>query len=191
MHAVLLDATPSGAEACRQGADALRRALSDAGYAVEQLTLRELPVAPCRGCFACWTDTPGRCPFSDASQSAAGMVANADVAVVYSPVRFGAWSFEAKKFLDRMICLVSPRFDASGLTRHKARYPRFPAFLGVGWLPGPDQEAAGVFARLVTQNAYNLRSRASGVLVLHGDEPWAAQRASCLAALGRLTGGDA
>lgn len=189
MRAVLLDATPTGHDACRQGADALRRALSDAGHAVDVFPLAELPMAPCRGCFACWTATPGRCPVSDASEIAARAYLASELAVLFSPLSFGAWSFQAKKLLDRMICLVSPFFDREapdGLTRHKPRYDRYPAFLGVGWLPGPDRETQDVFARLVTRNASNLRAPAWAQLTLTHDRPWSAQREACLAALATL-----
>jgi len=186
MRAVLLDGTPPGNDSCRQGADALRRALSDAGHAVDPFTLADLPMPPCRGCFACWTTTPGRCPFADASEVVARAVIGSELAVYFSPLTFGAWNWTVKKALDRMICLVSPHFEASGLTRHQKRYPSYPAFLGVGWLPGPDPEAEAVFRRLVAHNAYNLRAPAQAAVVLRGDMPWAVQREACLAALDAL-----
>lgn len=183
MRAILLDGTPHGHDACRQGADALRRALTEAGHRVEAYVLADLPMAPCRGCFACWTGTPGRCPFEDASQMTARALINAELAVFYSPVSFGVWHSTLKKALDRSICLVSPHFEARGLTRHKARYERFPAMLGVGWLPGPDPEAQELFGRLVEHNAYNLRAPAWAALVVNGARPWASQREACLAAI--------
>lgn len=190
MRAVLFDATPPVGDACRQGSDALRRALSDAGHAVDVFPLAELPMAPCRGCFACWTATPGRCPVSDASEIAARAYLASELAVFFSPLTFGAWNSTAKKLLDRMICLVSPFFDtthAGGLTRHKPRYDRYPAFLGVGWLPAPDREAQHIFARLVARNAYNLRAPAWAQLTLSHDRPWSAQREACLAVLASLS----
>ncbi|WP_243358143.1 flavodoxin family protein [Fundidesulfovibrio terrae] len=196
MRTVLLDATPPRNDACRQGADALRRALSDCGCQVESFPLAELPMAPCRGCFACWTDTPGRCPVQDASELAARAVIASGLTAVFSPVRFGVWSWQAKKALDRMICLISPHFEAAssaGPTRHTARYRSYPVFLGVGWLPGPDPEAVELFTRLVERNAWNFRSPAWDALVLDGDRPWAAQREACLKVLAGLgvSGGKA
>ena len=190
MRTVLFDATPPVGDACRQGADALRRALSDAGHAVDVFPLAELPMAPCRGCFACWTATPGRCPVSDASEIAARAYVGSELAVFFSPLSFGAWCSTAKKLLDRMICLVSPFFDTTSsgsLTRHKPRYARYPAFLGVGWLPKPDREAQKIFTRLVERNAFNLRAPAWGHLTLTHDRPWSAQREACLGALAALS----
>jgi multimeric flavodoxin WrbA len=187
MRAVPLDASPPASDSCRQGADALRRALVDTGHEVEHFGLSELPMAPCRGCFACWTATPGRCPFPDASEIVDRAVIASDMAVWYSPIRFGAWSWIAKKALDRMICLVSPHFDSTALTRHKTRYLHFPALWGVGWLPGPDPEQTQIFKRLVEHNAYNMRAPAWEATVVHGDRPWSAQRETCLNALAVLT----
>lgn len=186
MRAVLFDGTQPGNDRCRQGSDALRRALSDAGWAVEFFSLAELPMAPCRGCFACWTATPGRCPFEDASQPATAAYVRSGLAVLYAPLAFGAWPHSLKKLLDRMICLVSPHFEAEGLTRHRARYFRSPLLLGAGWTPSPDPEAEAVFARLVEHNAWNLRAPGWQALVLADDRPWAAQLQACRAAVGRL-----
>jgi len=186
MRAVLLDGTPAGDDPCRQGADALRRALGDAGHAVEAFPLAELPIAPCRGCFACWTASPGLCPFPDASQPIAAAVAHAELAVFYANTRFGVWGSELKKALDRMICLISPHFAPGSPTRHARRYARMPAFLCVGWLPAPDPEAGEVFRRMAGHNARNLGARAWRAVVLEGGAPWAAQRAACLDALARL-----
>ncbi len=186
MRAVMFDGTPAGDDGCRQGSDALTRALSDAGCQVERLGLADLPMAPCRGCFACWTTTPGRCPFGDASESAARAFIRSELAVVYTPLAFGAWSHTVKKALDRMICLMSPHFEAVTPTRHRARYDRYPLFLGACWSPLPDPDGAAVFARLVERNAWNLRAPGWQALALTGDRPWAAQRDACRGAVGRL-----
>lgn len=186
MKAVLFDGTPPGNDPCRLGADALLRALSDAGYEAARFELAGLPMAPCRGCFACWTDTPGRCPFEDASQPAVAAFAGARVAAFYSPLAFGAWSHTVKKLLDRMICLVSPFFEASAPTRHKARYERLPALLGACWLPAPDAQREAVFTRLVERNAWNLRAPAWRAVALAQGRPWSSWREDCRAAVGRL-----
>lgn len=195
MRAALLDGSPSGHDACRPAVDALRRSLSEAGYGVEEFALAELPMAACRGCFACWVATPGRCPVADASEQVVRGYIGADLAVLFSPLAFGCWSSSLKKALDRMVGLLSPFFETSGftggntpggLTRHKPRYRRYPAILGVGWLPGPDPEAEAVFARLAEHNAYNMRARAAASLVLLGDREWNVHRQHCLSALGRV-----
>ncbi len=186
MRAALLDGSPSGHDGCRPAVDALRRSLSEAGYVVEDFSLADLPMAPCRGCFACWVSTPGRCPVADTSEMVTRGVIGADLAVLFSPLSFGCWHSTLKKALDRMIGLLSPSFDTSGLTRHKPRYRRYPAMLGVGWLPGPEPVAEALFARLVEHNAYNLRAPAAASLVLMGNREWSVHRTLCLSALGRV-----
>ena len=129
---------------------------------------------------------PGRCPVADASELVARGVIGSDLAVLFSPLAFGCWHSTLKKALDRMIGLLSPFFDGSGLTRHKPRYRRYPAMLGVGWLPAPDVEAEAVFARLVEHNAYNLHAKAHASLVLMGHMEWNVHRQHCLSALAKV-----
>jgi len=150
------------------------------------MRLSDLPVAPCLGCFACWTRTPGRCPFEDASQLLARAFIQADLAALYAPLRFGVWGHGLKKVLDRMICLVSPHMLPGRLTRHARRYARYPRLLCVGWLPGPDREAGELFTRLVEHNAYNLHAPAWRAVALTGGAPWAAQRDACRDAARRV-----
>ena len=186
MRAILFDAADPGHHECRQAADALRRALGDAGFDVQNFPLAELPISPCRGCFACWLATPGSCPHADPSELVARAAVNAPLAVFFSPLVFGGYGWVLKKALDRMICLISPFFETKGLTRHTARYKRYPAMLGVGWLPGPDPESQAIFTRVVTQNAYNLRAPAQASLVLTADKDWAVHRKACLTAIRSL-----
>lgn len=186
MRAALLDGSPRGPHDCRQALDALRRAVTDAGYEVTGFPLADLPLAPCRGCFACWTATPGRCPVEDSAALVARAVIGADLAVFFSPLSFGGWSSTLKKALDRMIGLVSPLFERAAPTRHRPRYARYPQFLAVGWTPDPDPEAGAVFARLTARNAHNLHAPARAAVVLDGTLDWTRQRQACLAALTEL-----
>lgn len=186
MRATLIDAADSGDQNCRQAADALRRALGDSGFAVVEFHPADLPVAPCRGCFGCWLSTPGVCLQSDAAELMARQVMASDLWVLFSPLCFGGYGWRLKQVLDRMVGLVSPFFEWGAPTRHRPRYGRYPAMLGVGWLPEPDSEQEALFARLVARNAYNLHAPASAALALVGDKDWAVQRKACLAALGGL-----
>ncbi len=188
MRAVLLDGAPEGHDDCRLGADALLRALSDAGFLVERFELAGLAVAPCLDCEACWTRTPGSCPVQDASRSVAAAYAGADVAALYSPLAFGAWSHTVKKCLDRMACLLTP-FAASGAPALQApRYARLPSLLGACWTPAPDPQGEAVFARLVEANARTLHAPSWQAVTLVRGRPWSAWREACRAVTGRLAG---
>lgn len=186
MRATLLNAADPGNPDCRQGADALRRALDDYGLEVREFQLDELSVAPCKGCFGCWVSTPGECLQTDASGCVARQIIASDLWAMYAPLAFGGYGWRLKQVLDRLIGLVSPLFEWSAPTRRRPRYKRYPAMLGVGWLPACDTEQEALFARLVARNAYNMHAPASAALTLAGDKDWAVQRKACLAALGGI-----
>lgn len=186
MRAFLLNAADSGNPDCRQGADALSRALDDFGLDVSEVHLAEMSVAPCKGCFGCWVSTPGECLQTDALKCIAGQVVSSDLWALYAPLAFGGYGWRLKQVLDRLIGLVSPLFEWGVPTRHRPRYSRYPAMLGVGWLPAPDPEQERLFARIVARNACNMHAPASAALVLAGDKDWAVRRKICLAALGGL-----
>ena len=119
--------------------------------------LHSLEIAPCMGCFGCWTKTPGVCVIKDAGNGLAEAILNSDLVVFLTPVTFGSYSSELKKVLDRIICLVSPFFKKiDGEVHHQARYDRYPHLLVLGTLPKPDRESERIFSTLVERNAISL-----------------------------------
>jgi hypothetical protein len=151
----------------------LHERLAEHGYAVDLARLRETPIAYCRGCFDCWTRTPGLCRTDDAARDLARRLVASDTAVFLTPITFGGYSSELKKALDRSIGLVSPFFlRVDGETHHRRRYDRYPALLAVGVLPGPDPEDEALFRSLVRRNAINLHAPAQAAgIVYHGEDP--------------------
>ncbi len=45
-----------------------------------------------------------------------------------------------------------------GEVHHKARYKHLPSLIGIGILPGPEEESEQIFAKLVERNAINIHS---------------------------------
>lgn len=143
-------------------------ALEGRGADVEHVKLRELAIAPCTGCFGCWTRTPGECVFEDASRGIVRSYVSSDVVVYASPVTFGGYSSLLKTAIDRiMLPVLDPRFTVvGGEVHHRLRYRRYPGTIGLGTLPSPDPEAERLFATLVTRNGINVqRAAGAGVLV--------------------------
>ena len=148
---------------------ALEIELGARGWETEGLVLREVSVAPCTGCFQCWTKTPGVCKTKDAGRWVARSMIQSELVVLLTPVLFGGYAPHLKKALDRVIGLVSPFFErVDGEVHHRRRYEGYPALLGVGWLGEPDSEEERIFDRLVERNAINLRSPAWLSHVVHG-----------------------
>jgi multimeric flavodoxin WrbA len=161
MRALILD----GAEA-DDGLTALALAgltaeLEARGDAVEVIAGRDAVVAACRGCFGCWTRTPGECVVRD---DAAGLLERyiaADLVAYVTPVTFGGYSAALKTLVDRIIPLLDPRFTrVRGEFHHRLRYQRYPQLVGFGTLPAADQGAERTFATLLARNGLNIHADA-------------------------------
>jgi multimeric flavodoxin WrbA len=152
---------------------ALQDTLQAAGWAVTAWTLRDDKITYCLGCFECWTKTPGLCRIDDAGRAVAANMIDSDLVVYLTPITFGGYSSALKKAVDRAICLVSPFFThIDGEVHHHARYKRYPALVGVGVLPAPNQAQEQIFRTLIGRNAINLHAPVhDSVVVYRSQEP--------------------
>lgn len=159
MKALILDGTRSEERFSDDVQQALIRRLAAAGCEVESMTLRDMEVRHCVGCFGCWVQTPGECMIDDPARAVAQAFIASDVVVFFTPVTFGGYSSELKKALDRIICLLSPLFKRiDGEVHHEPRYRRYPRLLAVGFQPRPDRESEEIFTTLVDRNAINMHA---------------------------------
>lgn len=153
MKALILDGSREGDALTPAAVLGIASALAARGFAIEVVTLRERDIAPCAGCFGCWTKTPGDCVIADGARDVLRSYVAADLVVYATPVTFGGYSSHLKKMLDRLIPAVDPRFVVvGGEVHHRLRYRRYPKTIGLGTLPSPDPEASRLFAQLVARN---------------------------------------
>jgi len=75
---------------------------------VAQVFLAEKDIQYCRGCYSCWTKTPGKCPIPDDMTEVLSQLGRADVIVLASPVYFGNVSGTLKVFTDRLAVTGNP-----------------------------------------------------------------------------------
>jgi multimeric flavodoxin WrbA len=137
----------------------LERVLADTGWQTDLCNLREHDIAPCMGCFGCWTRTPGICMINDFAREIARLMVESSLMALVTPVTFGGYSSELKKALDRLIPNILPLFtQINGEIHHIPRYDRYPALLALGTLPQKDPEAEEIFTHLVSRNAINTYS---------------------------------
>jgi multimeric flavodoxin WrbA len=128
--------------------------------------------APCRGCFGCWIDTPGRCGMRDDANPLMADVMDGEELVWLTRIEHGGWSPLAKAALDRTIGLVSPFFTTlAGETHHSPRYARHPRWGVVAVLPADVDQRADVVQR---ERALFLHTVQRNALNLHGADPWVA-----------------
>lgn len=77
--------------------------LRDAGADVELVCTRDLDIKPCRGCFACWMKTPGRCVQRDDMAELLLKLRAADLWVLATPLYVDGPSAPLKNVIDRMM----------------------------------------------------------------------------------------
>jgi multimeric flavodoxin WrbA len=152
--------------------DALYEMISDLlkhlNWEINTFSPQDRHVAPCQGCFGCWTKTPGICVIDDDGRDVVKRAVQSDMIVFLSPVTFGGYSSDLKKAIDRLIPIILPFFmKIDGEIHHKPRYARSPLLIGVGLLSNPDEESTQIFKTLVARNAINLHSplSAAGVVI--------------------------
>jgi multimeric flavodoxin WrbA len=185
VNLVILDGTQGDV-----GVGAHLRASAEArGLTVTHFRLAEMTLAPCLGDFECWTKTPGRCRTQDGVQDIAPAVRAAGLVVFLTPVRFGGYSADLKKAVDRLIGLVHPYFhDQEGLTRHQPRYAGYPPFLFIGIAEQDLGDAEHTFNEVAMGNAVNLIAPGCRARILAlADPAWRAQLDDTLA---RVLGGE-
>jgi multimeric flavodoxin WrbA len=135
----------------------LIKLLTEKGWEVEPIILREKQIAGCLGCFGCWLKTPGICVIDDFGRGAAKKAFLSDLLVLLTPVTFGGYSSELKKALDRMIPILLPYFESyKGQIHHRMRYDKYPRLLVIGTDP-LNTEHEGTFLKLTERNVLNLR----------------------------------
>jgi multimeric flavodoxin WrbA len=130
-------------------------------YKVAHFKIRNLKLGPCRSCGSCGTRTPGRCVIKDDIESVMKATGPADIMIFLTPVRFGGYSAQLKKVLDRFMLLGLPLyFVKDGHLLHPNRYGKKTLFaLGVesDTAEGLNhRESMGNFQELVAANALNL-----------------------------------
>ena len=188
MNALVLDASRESDTRNQAAADTLAKEFDARGHRVERLSLRDLDIRACTGCFGCWTQTPGECVIADDARHIAEQVVNSGVTAMVSPVTFGGYSSLAKSVLDRMICLVLPTFTMlNAEVHHNPRYEHYPIWLALGTQPEPSAEEAALFARVVERNAVNLHNPSHAVEVVVGGQSAEAAVERLLASAGLWT----
>jgi NAD(P)H-dependent FMN reductase len=137
-------------------------------FAVETVVLRDVAVAYCHGCFECWTHSPGICKIDDAGRDLSRDFTVSDVVVLVTPVRFGSYSSETKKMLDRTLGTLLPFFrKIDGEVHHVPRYAYPPALGVVAVQDGVDAQSETTVRVLGMRNAINFASPSNAVAVVN------------------------
>lgn len=146
-------------------AGAVQEVLKERGVEHFYFTLREMNLLPCRACGSCGLRTPGECVLKDEIPEIMKALARSTTMVLLTPVRFGGYSSQLKRALDRFMLLGLPLYMVrNGQLLHPARYD-IRSLLAVGLkeenLEGQEEN----FRKLVAANARNLHLEHRALIV--------------------------
>ena len=93
---------------------------------VDELYIASMNIGACKGCFACWQKTPGRCCINDDMQTVIKKLIRADLIVWSFPLYYFNVPGMLKNLIDRQLPMslpfMSSRQDGYGSGSHDARY---------------------------------------------------------------------
>ena len=132
----------------------ISRFLSEHGFAVSQKVIARDELAFCRGCFDCWTKTPGECAIHDSIADINRACMTSDVVVYLCPVVFGQFSANIKSAVDRWLPNMLPFFTTrkDGSTMHPPRYPDYPKQIFLAYGDSLTDEEAKVFSDITMKH---------------------------------------
>ncbi|QAT50886.1 NAD(P)H dehydrogenase [Caproiciproducens sp. NJN-50] len=90
----------------------------------EIIPVSKRKIEPCRGCFSCWTKTPGICVIRDDMEEILKKYRSADLVLWSFPLYYFGMPSQMKALTDRLLPLNLPeiRPGGAGGNRHPARY---------------------------------------------------------------------
>lgn len=110
----------------------------------------------CVGCFSCWVKHPKKCIFNDEYKEICEYLKNSDELIIISKCRYGCYSGEVKRVLERCISYVLPYFTIRNKEiHHESRYNNN-LKLSVYFYGNIAEEDKEIAEKLVKANAINL-----------------------------------
>lgn len=100
----------------------------EAGAEVSEIFLIDRKIEYCRGCFACWTETPGQCVIKDDMNELINLFLESDFAGLATPVYGMLMTALLKNFTDRLLPLATPHLKRNneGDFYHEGRFKNIP-----------------------------------------------------------------
>lgn len=132
--------------------------------------LRDMNIIHCRSCGACGYKSPGKCVFKDDMHEVLRAAARCSTLVMLTPVRFGGYTSELKKAVDKIALMALPSYTVKyGHILHPSRYGH-KILLGIGVVERELKEQEESFKRLIDANALNLQYMQKTLIIRMSNE---------------------
>lgn len=116
-------------------------------------------VEDCRGCFECWFRTPGLCSLEDKGREVARRIVKSQKVIIITEIIYGGYSPEVKRYLERIISIMSPLFTVrDGVVHNQSRYGKYPEFIFLGYGDDINEEEKNCFRNLTKATASNFNT---------------------------------
>lgn len=136
----------------------LIRLLKENTEEISYYRLKDRNIMPCRSCGSCGLKTPGRCILGDDMQDILKAIAKSERIIMLTPIRFGGYSSQLKKAVDRFMVLGLPLYIVKkGKLLHPMRYGT-KTLIGIGITEKSMKGQEDNFRTIVERNALNMQS---------------------------------
>ena len=133
------------------------------------IDLFEKDIEYCRGCGYCNMENPGICIKNDDMQKIFPLMANSEVLIFVSPIKFGCINSQLKKAIDRYSVMGLPTYSVhKGELHHSTRYNNPSYFMSIGILEQPDEDMEDTFKLVSDRNANCFFADESESLIFNG-----------------------
>lgn len=141
--------------------DELKSKMKAASHEVTLMTLRDMNIRDCTGCWNCWWATPGQCSYRDDSHEVCRSVIRSDFTLMASPLTMGFVSVNLKRTNDKLIPLIHPYLAVvEGELHHRKRYDRYPVLgLLLEKAEDTDEEDLEIVRDMYRRLSLNFRSK--------------------------------
>jgi len=146
----------------------LLKILSEKNIKNNWIDLVEKDIEYCNGCGYCNMQNPGICAKNDDMKEIFPLMANSEVLIFISPIKFGCYNSQLKKAIDRYSVMGLPTYSVhKGELHHPARYNNPNYFMSIGILDQPNKDIEDTFKLVSDRNAICFFTEESRTLILN------------------------
>ncbi len=131
---------------------------------IKLIDLSSLNIQNCKGCFGCWTRTPGKCVIRDDAVKIYPLIAKSDKVIYITRIKYGGYDTVMKTMLERAIPIQQAFIRIlDGETHHLQRDVALKDATIIGY--GADtEEEQQIFFKLIQRNSKNMNFNKSKII---------------------------